>query len=88
MKVKVLHTIATCISKGYISSFHNEKFKIEHVESPNGYLIDGTTFIPYHNVRELMIELEPLIVTTLSKEEVAEALALPEDVIKKSKKIK
>lgn len=79
MKIKVLHIIATCISKGYISSFSSDRHKIEHVEIPSGFLVDGSVFIPYHNVRELLIEPDVLAFTALSKEEVNEAFSLSEE---------
>jgi hypothetical protein len=79
MKVKVLHTISTIISKDYTTTFNSTKHLIEHIIEPNGYLIDKITFVPYHNIRELVVEVEPLKATALTLKEVLEAVELPED---------
>lgn len=81
MKVKVLHTISTIISKDYVSTFNSLRHSIEHVKEPNGFLIDKTTFIPYHNVREVVIELNEIKLQPITMITNSELDELPEDNI-------
>ncbi len=60
MKIKVLHTSVSIASLNYSYSFSVDKYKIEYVENPEGYVIDGRVFIPIHIVKELVVESEEL----------------------------
>lgn len=100
MKIKQLTTIKPIQNKNYSNSFSNRIHKIEYLENPIGYIIDGTTFIPYHNVSELVIDIQELQPSPLSVEDIETAKTLSDDwpnpkaveksleLQKKSKKVK
>lgn len=60
MKIKMLHTLTTIPSLDYSGSFSSTRYKIEALSSPLGYVVNDKSFIPMHNIKEIVFESEEL----------------------------
>lgn len=54
MKIKSLHTVSAITSKGYGCTFSHTNHNLMFSQALGGFLIDSTTFVPMHNVSEVV----------------------------------
>lgn len=70
MKIKRIYVNQAIMTKGHNMSYDSAQYNLAYVESPSGIVIDETTFVPIHMIREILVEESKPEVKKVSKKEI------------------